>query len=62
MIRPYNAALFNLRKHYDDVFPELPKIVGKEAKNSTMYKIVYKVNLLGTIAPGDEGTLIEVLA
>jgi hypothetical protein len=61
-IRPYNAALFNLRKHYDDVFPDMPRLVGKEAKNATMFKIVYRVNLLGTIAPGEEGSLIEVLS
>jgi len=61
MIRPYNAALFNLRKHYNDVFPDLPPVVGKEAKNSTMYKITYKVNLLGTIAPAENGALIDIL-
>ena len=33
-IKPYNAALFNLRKHYDNVFPELPRDTGKKAKNS----------------------------
>lgn len=61
MIRPYNAALFNLRKHYDDVFPDLPKVVGKEAKNSAMFKIRYKVNLLGTIAPFKDRSLIDML-
>lgn len=27
-----------------------------------MYKISYKVNLLGTIAPGEDGSLVDVLA
>ena len=62
VIRPYNAALFNLRKHYDDIFPDMPKVVGKAAKNSAMYKIVYKVNLLGTICPAENGSLIDVLS
>ena len=52
-VRPYNAALFNLRKHYNNVFPDLPKVVGKAAKNSMMFKITYKVNLLGTIQAGE---------
>ena len=47
--RPYNAALFNLRKHYETVFDDFPEVHGKEAKKSVMYKIQYKVNLLGTI-------------
>lgn len=61
-IKPYNAALFNLRKHYANVFPELPKDVGKKAKNSMMFKITYKVNLLGTIGAGESGSLIDILA
>lgn len=60
-IRPYNAMLFNLRKHYDNVFPDLPRVVGKAAKHSMMFKITYKVNLLGTIQAGDSGSLIDVL-
>ena len=48
-MRPYNAGLFHLRKHYDTVFPDMPRLTWKEEKRATMYKIKYKVNLLGTI-------------
>ena len=62
MMRPYNATLFNLIKHYDNIFPDLPPLTGKAAKNAQMFKIVYKVNLLGTIAPIDDGSFIEILS
>jgi len=63
VIRPYNGFLFKLRQHYsDDVFPDFPVVVGKAARNSMMFKIVYRVNLLGTIQKEDNKSLIEVLA
>jgi len=61
-IKHYNAALFNLRKHYDNVFDEYPEVFGKAAKNSMMYKISYRVNLLGTIQADGETSFMEILA
>lgn len=55
---PYNGSIFTLRHHYKEVFPEYAE--EKQTKNDQqMFKIVYKVNLIGTIQPKGETTIIE---
>ena len=45
----YNGSIFNLREKYKEVLPDIKELTPKELKGKQMFKIVYKLNLLGTI-------------
>ena len=66
MRKPYNGTIFQLRNYYHTIFPELSneKVMNAEDhihSTDTVYKVVYKVNLLGTIKPHGEESLVDVL-
>ena len=54
IIMPYNGTIFTLRKFYNELFGT----ISKETEDQKMFRIIYKLNILPSIA--NRSNLVEV--